>query len=149
MLKLLCPGRLATKQSSDTEPDKEERTTDIPGAGGLNQHIHPLVWIHPRTGQPAVMAHTLILEGLRHKSTREAALWSWEKSQATIAEMIAPACRPPHIYCHCWRPGDLVVWDNFCSLHTITPYEGKAGYKTAGGTRLMHRLSIGGQWNPV
>ncbi len=28
-----------------------------------------------------------------------------------------------HLYVHNWRQGDLVIWDNRCTLHRATPLE--------------------------
>jgi alpha-ketoglutarate-dependent 2,4-dichlorophenoxyacetate dioxygenase len=33
------------------------------------------------------------------------------------------ATQPRFVYRHKWRLGDLVIWDNRCTLHRATPFE--------------------------
>ena len=54
-------------------------------------------------------------------------------AEATVATMLEQVTQPDFIYLHNWGPGDLVVWDNFLSLHSITPYD---DYKAAGQRRV-------------
>ena len=46
-----------------------------------------------------------------------------DEGQALLAELIAFATEPRFVYAHTWRPGDLVVWDNRCTMHRATPFE--------------------------
>jgi len=49
--------------------------------------------------------------------------WSAADSEQFIAEINAHIARPEFRYVHRWRIGDLVVWDNRCTLHRATQYE--------------------------
>ena len=40
-----------------------------------------------------------------------------------IDELMAFAQKPEWIYAHRWRVGDLVIWDNRCTMHRATPFE--------------------------
>ncbi|MDE0392363.1 MAG: TauD/TfdA family dioxygenase [Rhodospirillales bacterium] len=40
-----------------------------------------------------------------------------EESRRLLERLCADACRPPRIFVHKWREGDLVLWDNRCVLH--------------------------------
>jgi alpha-ketoglutarate-dependent taurine dioxygenase len=74
------------------------------------RHTHPFVWRHPRTGIPATMAHTLVMQHMqriRDTGTGAVEQWSWSASEAKVKEIIAPALQPEMIYCHNWVPGDL------------------------------------------
>ena len=44
---------------------------------------------------------------------------------ATAAEAALEegACQPPRVYEHSWEVGQLIVWDNFRSLHRVRPYD--------------------------
>jgi alpha-ketoglutarate-dependent 2,4-dichlorophenoxyacetate dioxygenase len=48
--------------------------------------------------------------------------WPIEEGQAFLDELNAFATQPRFIYTHKWRAGDLVIWDNRCTLHRATPY---------------------------
>jgi alpha-ketoglutarate-dependent 2,4-dichlorophenoxyacetate dioxygenase len=42
---------------------------------------------------------------------------------ALIEELIAFATQPQFIYAHRWRQGDILIWDNRCTLHRGTEYD--------------------------
>jgi alpha-ketoglutarate-dependent 2,4-dichlorophenoxyacetate dioxygenase len=42
---------------------------------------------------------------------------------ALVAELIAHATQRQFVYTHRWRVGDLVMWDNRCTMHRGTEYE--------------------------
>lgn len=42
---------------------------------------------------------------------------------ALLDELYAFATQDKYVYVHTWRPGDLVIWDNRCTLHRATPLE--------------------------
>ena len=62
----------------------------------------------------------------------------WEEAEATklIDELYAFATRPEYVYSHEWRQGDMVVWDNRCTMHSATSFE-RYRYK-----RDMRRTTI-------
>jgi len=49
--------------------------------------------------------------------------WPLEKGQALIDELIAHATQPQFTYAHHWQVGDVVMWDNRCTMHRARPYE--------------------------
>jgi alpha-ketoglutarate-dependent 2,4-dichlorophenoxyacetate dioxygenase len=46
-----------------------------------------------------------------------------EEGAALIDELYAFATQDKYVYSHKWRQGDLVIWDNRCTMHAATPYE--------------------------
>jgi alpha-ketoglutarate-dependent 2,4-dichlorophenoxyacetate dioxygenase len=44
---------------------------------------------------------------------------------ALLGELMAHATQPQFIYSHRWRVGDLVIWDNRCTMHRGTDYDEK------------------------
>lgn len=42
---------------------------------------------------------------------------------ALVAELVAHATQPQFVYTHRWRVGDLVMWDNRCTMHRGTEFE--------------------------
>jgi taurine dioxygenase len=108
----------------DRPPLSEEQTRRFPPVS------QPLVRTHPVTGVrslflcPAVISH---VEGLDP-----------EASRVLIDGLMAHAAQEKYIYRHRWRQGDLVIWDNRCTLHTATLFDHEK-YQ-----RLMHRTTVAG-----
>jgi alpha-ketoglutarate-dependent taurine dioxygenase len=90
----------------------------------------PLVRTHPATGAkslyvcPAVISH---IEGM-----------GADASAALIETLIMHATQARFVYCHRWRKGDLVMWDNRAVLHTASLFD-HTRYQ-----RLMYRTTIAG-----
>ncbi len=76
--------------------------------------LRPLVKIHPVTGRPSLFIgrHACGIPGL-----------DAGESEALLDGLLEAACRPPRIYRHAWRPGDVAIWDNRCVLHRARPYD--------------------------
>ncbi len=49
--------------------------------------------------------------------------WPEPQALALLDELYAFATQERFIYVHKWRPWDLVIWDNRCTLHRATPLE--------------------------
>ena len=66
------------------------------------------------SGRPALYFgwHAVRIEGL-----------SEEESDRLLAELYRFATQAHFIYSHKWRRGDLVIWDNRCTMHRATPFE--------------------------
>ena len=69
---------------------------------------HPILRRHPGTGRPALYIG-------RHAS--HIAGEDERESRALLERLCADACRPPRVFVHSWKVGDLVLWDNRCVLH--------------------------------
>ncbi|MEJ0027099.1 MAG: TauD/TfdA family dioxygenase [Rhizomicrobium sp.] len=80
---------------------------------GMPSVMHPLVRTMPY-GRKAlyVGGHAVGLVG-----------WPDDEALALIDELYAFATQDRFIYVHKWRQGDLVIWDNRCTLHRATPLE--------------------------
>jgi len=96
--------------------------------------VHPLVCTHPDTGR-----HMLYL-GRR----RNAYLMGLEvaDSEALLDELWRYVERGEFKWEHVWRVGDLVLWDNRCTMHRRDPFDASA-------RRVMHRTQIKGSAAPV
>ena len=46
-----------------------------------------------------------------------------EETAGLLADLIAHATQRQFVYLHRWRVGDLVMWDNRCTMHRGTEYE--------------------------
>ena len=49
--------------------------------------------------------------------------WSEEEGRRLLDELFAIATRPEYVYSHRYRKGDMVVWDNRCTMHSATAFE--------------------------
>ena len=89
---------------------------------------HPVIRRHPATGRPSLYIgrHASHLVGEDR-----------DESRRLLERLCAEACRPPRIYTHRWRAGDLVLWDNRCVLHRGHGYPGDQA-------RHMARTTIAG-----
>jgi alpha-ketoglutarate-dependent taurine dioxygenase len=45
-----------------------------------------------------------------------------EEGQALLDQLNAFAVEPRFVYSHKWRVGDIVMWDNRCTLHRRLPF---------------------------
>lgn len=74
---------------------------------------HPVVRTSA-SGRPALFvgAHTQCIVGMDEA-----------ESTALLEELLAFATQPQFIYAHQWRVGDILIWDNRCTLHRGTEYD--------------------------
>jgi len=49
--------------------------------------------------------------------------WPEEEALAFLAELYDFATQDRFVYIHKWKQGDLVIWDNRCTLHRATPLD--------------------------
>ncbi len=74
----------------------------------------PVVHLHEQSGRKALCIASYIcsFSGL-----------DADQSAALLAELIGHATASGEVYSHAWRPGDLLIWDNRCTMHRATPYD--------------------------
>jgi len=58
-----------------------------------------------------------------------------EEGRALLEELIAFATQPQFVYRHHWTVGDLVIWDNRCTMHRGRPYDDTQ-------RRVLHRTTV-------
>jgi alpha-ketoglutarate-dependent 2,4-dichlorophenoxyacetate dioxygenase len=51
--------------------------------------------------------------------------WPVADGRLLLADLNAHATEQRFVYSHTWRLGDLVIWDNRCTMHRGRPYEDK------------------------
>ncbi|MBV8170280.1 MAG: TauD/TfdA family dioxygenase [Alphaproteobacteria bacterium] len=74
---------------------------------------HRVVRVHPETGRKALYVNPYHSLGFAGVAPAE--------SNAMLDEIFAEhLVRPEWEYRHKWRPGDVVVWDNRCLVHSAT-----------------------------
>jgi taurine dioxygenase len=95
--------------------------------------VHPLVCTHPATGR------RMLYLGRR----RNAYLLGLElaQSEALLDELWGFVERPQFAWEHAWRVGDLVLWDNRCTMHRRDSFD-------PASRRIMHRTQVKGEQRP-
>ena len=104
------------------------------GLDGVRHHWHPVAIRHPINGRMALYVNRLMtvqIEGLPR-----------EESDAVLLELFDCAENPANVYEHAWTPGDLIMWDNYASMHARTDFP-------ASERRLLRRCTIEGGYIPA
>lgn len=104
------------KRSEDVSPDAP-------------QYSHPVVVTHPETGRKALYVNRLMTEYIEGMPRDE--------SDALLEQLFAHSEDARFVYEHEWRVGDLVIWDNRCSMHARTDFD-------PGDRRMLRRITIKG-----
>jgi len=99
-------------------------------AQGVPSYVHPVVRTHPATGRKALYVNRLMTVRIEGLSAHE--------SGELLAFLFDHQERPEFVYEHVWRAGDLVIWDNRCTLHARTDF-------SPNERRLMRRVTILGE----
>jgi taurine dioxygenase len=79
---------------------------------------HPLVRTHPTTGRKA-----LYLGRRRAHPSQYIVGIDEAKSQEVLDELWSLACQPELVWEHQWRVGDVLIWDNRCTMHRRSPHD--------------------------
>lgn len=100
---------------------------------GIERYDHcwqPAVAVHPRTGRQALYVNelmTALIEGQDEEGSRD--LLDALMDHVRSGDMI---------YEHRWERGDLLMWDNWCTMHARTDFP-------ADQTRMLRRFTVRGQ----
>ena len=97
---------------------------------GVPSYAHPIVRTHPATGRKALCVNRLMtvrIEGMPPRESEELLDFLFDHQE-----------RAEFIYEHVWRPGDLLMWDNRCTLHARTDFSPEE-------RRLLRRVTILGE----
>jgi taurine dioxygenase len=76
---------------------------------------HPVVRVHPATGRKALY----VSEGM----TERIVGLSDSESSELLEFLIDFSTRPEFLFRQVHRPGDLLLWDNRCTMHQARPYD--------------------------
>ncbi|MDA1324472.1 MAG: TauD/TfdA family dioxygenase [Proteobacteria bacterium] len=89
--------------------------------------IHPIFRPHSETGRMTVYVNELMTEEIVGLPEAE--------SRAALDEVFALQREPRFLYEHVWQLGDLVMWDNRCTLHARTDFPRDQ-------RRLLRRITV-------
>ena len=96
--------------------------------------MHPLVCTHPESGR------RMLYLGRRKMAWLEG--FGLAESDALLDEIWTHATAKQLVWTHEWRVGDLVLWDNRCTMHRRDPFDATA-------RRIMHRTQVKGAAPPA
>jgi taurine dioxygenase len=108
-------------QQQNLSPELEAANPDVE---------HPLIRTHPADGRKALWPSTGTVTEVIGKPGPE--------GLAMIDELVEFMTGDDFVYRHKWAKGDLLMWDNRCTLHTGTLYDDTKYFRT------MHRLWVKG-----
>jgi taurine dioxygenase len=90
----------------------------------------PIFITHPATGRKSLYISRLMSAKIEGFSKQE--------SEEALEQLFDISEDPAIVYEHEWKLGDLVIWDNWCSIHARKDFPREE-------PRLMRRLTIEGQ----
>jgi taurine dioxygenase len=114
----------ATYNSAGVMRKGYKEVTDPRTAPGAR---HPLARTHPETGRKSLYLG-------RRRNSYVLGL-DLHESEALLDELWAHATQPRFTFRQQWRVGDLMVWDNRCTLHRRDAFDPRA-------RRLLHRTQV-------
>ena len=94
------------------------------------RYAHPVVIRHPETGREVLYINRLMTDYIVGMDRAE--------SDALLEELFQVLEDPAHCYEHVWTPGDLVMWDNMCTLHARTWFD-------PAQSRVLRRTTVAGK----
>jgi taurine dioxygenase len=97
---------------------------------GVPHYAHPIVRTHPDTGRKALFVNRLMTDHILDMPRAE--------SDRLLGLLFDHQEHRRFVYEHVWSPGDLMLWDNRCSLHARTDFDPSE-------RRLLRRVAILGE----
>lgn len=111
---------MATREFGARQDLSEELKRDNPDVE------HPLIRTHPADGRKALWPST--------GTVTEVVGMENPKGLELVDELVEFMTSEPFVFRHKWQVGDILMWDNRCTLHTGTLYDDTKYFRT------MHRL---------
>ncbi|MEV5555548.1 TauD/TfdA family dioxygenase [Nonomuraea wenchangensis] len=94
--------------------------------------LHPLVRVHPETGERVLFVNGYYLERVAEVSRLE--------SGPLLELLLGQATRPEYTVRFRWEPGDVAFWDNRATMHLAPTDTGQLAQP-----RVMHRVMLRGE----
>jgi taurine dioxygenase len=136
----------AYDELDDQTKQSIERLSAIHSYHALQAHLYPdkslpdevkaatpdrpqaIVRTHPATGLRSLLLGAEIVVGIEG--------YPEPSGTSLMTRLLAHATQPRFVYTHKWRTGDLVMWDNRCTLHRVLPFDQQRF------RRRMHRTTL-------
>jgi taurine dioxygenase len=91
--------------------------------------LHPIASTHPETGSNSLFLGRRLAHGIAGMVA--------DRSDALLDALWAHATQAHFSYEHFWQPGDVVLWDNRCTMHRRGPFD-------ATQERILHAAQVKG-----
>lgn len=117
-----------TFEYGTTKEGAKKLSADAPAA------VHPVVRTIPETGRKALYVCRLMTDRINELEPDE--------SRALLEELFDHVENPDFVYAHKWTIGDILIWDNRCTIHARTDFDGSE-------RRLMKRVTVGDNAPPL
>jgi taurine dioxygenase len=109
-----------------TTRERNERSLDL----SVHPHyLQPIVRTHPDTKRKPLYVNRLMTCGIEGVDEAE--------GDTLLEQLFAHIEQQQFIHAHRWRVGDLMLWDNRCTLHARTDF-------SDGERRLLRRVVVAG-----
>jgi alpha-ketoglutarate-dependent taurine dioxygenase len=107
----------------DLRPLTEEEKAAMPPVW------QPMVRRHPVTGRKSLYISPIYNDAVEGMDDADA--------RRLIDDLTEFAAQPSYMYAHQWEPDDVLMWDNRCTVHAVTPHDPTE-------RRVMHRTTVVG-----
>jgi taurine dioxygenase len=96
--------------------------------------VHPVVRRNPETGRKSLYVCRLMTDRINELPEAE--------SRALLDELCNHVEKRDFVYEHKWQIGDILIWDNRCTIHARTDFDGSQ-------RRLLKRVTVGDDTPPL
>ena len=112
---------------------RTKRGDDTGTYDAVDKSAHPAFRTHEENGRKAIYVNRLMSVGVEGMDQKE--------GEELLNAVFDHAEKPEFVYCHKWKVGDLVIWDNRNSMHARTDFPSDQ-------RRLMWRSQAEGTQRP-
>ena len=119
----------------DAMHDAEQLVNEVPSRVQAQEVppgvVHPVVRTHPGSGRKALFVNPYYTAHFVGMTRQE--------SQPLLQYLYQHATQHENIYRHKWRVGDVLIWDNRCTMHyAVRDYDDSL-------PRFLHRTTAAGE----
>lgn len=125
--------RFADNEGYEPGPFSPKKPSDV-GFPDFPDAIYPAVVTHPETGDKIL---EIVEQFLDRVIEPERVGMTQNEADDLLHQLVAHTRKEEFHYWHDWRPGDMVLWDNWRAMHCTSGTR-------AGVQRLIHRTTIEG-----
>ena len=102
------------------EDFSDEERARLPSASQLVVRVHP----GSRRKTLYLASHAMMIHGM-----------AVPEGRILLRDLMEHATQPEFVYTHRWRVGDMVLWDNRCTMHRAREYDARQ-------VRELHRTTV-------